>query len=256
MRFSDRAGITTPPSQIQVDFISDELRFSLWNLLDESVPHDHWRTILAKLVRDYWRGPVDEVPDSGDKCKQMIRLAIISPKEWYECYNVLEEIIKIERQDPLVVLKGSVFLKASFTDSLNRILARELAGFRFISGLFVPITSDEEVRSVLDALQPSETDEFSEARTHIRDALKKLGEKPTPDYRNSIKESISAVESVCKKITGEKSGGLEKALSKLSAAERVHPRLETAFKALYDYTSSEVHASGVLCFYALRHRED
>jgi hypothetical protein len=44
---------------------------------------------------------------------------------------------------------------------------------------------------------------------------------------------------VCKKITGEKSGGLRKALSKLSATEHIHPRLEAAFKALYDYTSDE-----------------
>lgn len=235
MRFSDRMGITTPPSQTQKDSISQELRYSLWNFLDAAIPYNYWHDILVQLVTNYWRGPADEVPEHNDRCRQFVRQAIVNPKTWYECYNVLEEIIRVAKRKPAMLLMGNRIS----VDALNLVLERELAPVRFIAGQFVPITSAEEVRSVSEAVQGAGTDEFAEARAHLIDALKKLGAKPTPDYRNSIKESISAVESVCKKITGEESGGLEKSLSKLSASTRMHPRLTAAFKALYDYTSDE-----------------
>jgi len=54
----------------------------------------------------------------------------------------------------------------------------------------------------------------------IDTALALLGKKPEPDYRNSIKESISAVEAVVKLLTGEKSGGIDKAIAVLEKSGR------------------------------------
>lgn len=46
---------------------------------------------------------------------------------------------------------------------------------------------------------------------HLQEALEKLSPSKS-DYRNSIKESISAVECLCREITGEST--LDKALKK------------------------------------------
>ena len=69
--------------------------------------------------------------------------------------------------------------------------------------------------------------------THIRLALEKLSDRSKPDYRNSIKESISAVEAACKLISGDDKATLTPALRKISG---LHPALIQAFEKLYGYT--------------------
>ena len=60
--------------------------------------------------------------------------------------------------------------------------------------------------------------------------------KPIGDYRNSIKESISAVEAYCREKTGESTLG--KALSSMESKGFVFPKmLKTAFVNLYTYTN-------------------
>ena len=66
-----------------------------------------------------------------------------------------------------------------------------------------------------------------------------MAKKPTPDFRNSIKESISAIESIAKQLTGETGGGLEKALSKLDSVVNFHGAFKAGILSLYGYTSDE-----------------
>ncbi len=75
-------------------------------------------------------------------------------------------------------------------------------------------------------------------------ALDHLADRESPDYRNSIKESISAVESLCKLIAGDKKATLSNALDTLEQRRGVdlHKALRNAFCALYGYTSD---ASGI-----------
>jgi len=61
-----------------------------------------------------------------------------------------------------------------------------------------------------------------------------LSDRNSPDYRNSIKESISAVESLVQKTLG-KDGTLGNLIKKLD----LHPALQSAFSSLYGYTSDE-----------------
>lgn len=73
-------------------------------------------------------------------------------------------------------------------------------------------------------------------------ALRLFAEKQNPDYENSIKESISAVESMCCIITGltGKKATLGNALKKLKEkGVYIHKALESAFLSLYGYTSDE-----------------
>ena len=74
---------------------------------------------------------------------------------------------------------------------------------------------------------------FTQAPTEIQ------VESMNDDLGNSLKESISAVESACKLLIGEKSGGLDKALAKLDAQISLHPALKKSLLSLYGYTSDE-----------------
>jgi hypothetical protein len=73
----------------------------------------------------------------------------------------------------------------------------------------------------------------------MKRALDLLADRKSPDYRNSIKESISAVEAICSLEAGSSSTTLGQALKELEKKKSVdmHPALKGAFDKLYGYTS-------------------
>lgn len=73
--------------------------------------------------------------------------------------------------------------------------------------------------------------------THLQSALSKLSDRTNPDYRNSIKESVSALESIAKVIANDSKDSLGGALDKIKGKLKIHPSLERGFKQIYGYTS-------------------
>jgi hypothetical protein len=65
-----------------------------------------------------------------------------------------------------------------------------------------------------------------------------LSARPNPDYRNSIKESISAIESIARLI-GKDVSGLDKPLAALKEKANLHPAMVDSFCKLYGYTSTD-----------------
>ena len=66
-----------------------------------------------------------------------------------------------------------------------------------------------------------------------------MSDRKSPDYRNSIKESISAVEAICRLITNHKKVTLGQCLKEMEGAKvMLHGALKKAFSNLYGYTSS------------------
>ena len=128
---------------------------------------------------------------------------------------------------------------------LDKIFEREFVGYRFINGIIAPISDEIEVKEIEDAF----TIQYNGARSHLEKALGFLSDREKPDYKNSIKESISAVESICKIIVGDNKATLGEALKKLEEkGVAIHPALKGAFIKLYGYTSDEGgirHAEGL-----------
>lgn len=73
----------------------------------------------------------------------------------------------------------------------------------------------------------------------VTTALNLLSDRKNPDYRNSVKESISAVESICKIIINNDSTTLGQALKEIEKRHKIPGSLKNAFSALYGYTSDE-----------------
>lgn len=117
----------------------------------------------------------------------------------------------------------------------NKVLERENSAYRFVSGCITPISSSEEVEEVESAIRNS--DRYAGVRTHIQTALGLLTDRENPDYRNSIKESISAVESLAKKLVGDEKDTLGNALKILEDKHNLHASMKSAFLKLYGYTS-------------------
>lgn len=233
-RFSDRIGLTHLPNEIQVDSMSTELRNSLWNLLlinlDE---YDYWYRTSKYLMINYYRENLLEFSGVKDHCIQWLYNKFFKAL-WYDVYNIIEFI-----QQNIEVTTERGILQYDFEKQLNLILERELAGYRSINFVIVSISNPQEVAEIKSAIQFSNTFGLSGVSQHISNALSLISKKPDADYRNSIKESISAVEGICKILTGEKSGGVDKALTKLTTKVQVHQALKNGFSNLYGYASDE-----------------
>lgn len=128
---------------------------------------------------------------------------------------------------------GSYIIQA-----VNLVLERELSGYRFVDGIFTDITDEQEVAMLEEALND---DEYPGVKAHLRRALELLSDRENPDYRNSIKESISAVESISKVIAKKPNASLSKALEEIDRRGKVkiHTALREGFMKLYSYTSNE-----------------
>jgi len=90
----------------------------------------------------------------------------------------------------------------------NDVLESEMSAYRFVGKYITQITSKEEISEIEEALRTP----LKPVRIHLEKSLELLSDRKSPDYRNSIKESISAVEAVCKIITGDKKATLGKCL--------------------------------------------
>ncbi|MCK1343786.1 MULTISPECIES: hypothetical protein [Bradyrhizobium] len=108
------------------------------------------------------------------------------------------------------------------------------AAYRIEDGVFWPTASTEEADALIQANAALSASQFGGAKTHLKNAASKLTEG---DYPASVRESISAAESVARVL--EPTGDLSKALSGLEQRIALHPALKKAFLSLYGYTSDE-----------------
>lgn len=121
----------------------------------------------------------------------------------------------------------------SFAEELNKEFERLKFGYRIISNHVAPITDPLEKEEIDKAINEV-TDNVKE---HLKDALKFLSDNKSPDYRNSVKESLSAVEAFCYKYT--KKVTLTDSLKILDKKGVIHKNLKDAFDSLYYYSSSK-----------------
>ncbi len=119
----------------------------------------------------------------------------------------------------------------------NDLFEQECIGYRFISKRIVPITDNSEVKEIEQACHTP----FEGARTQLQKALGFLSDRESPDYKNSIKESISAVESVCETIVGSDNGAtLGKAVKHLEEhGLKIHSSLREGISKLYGYACDQ-----------------
>lgn len=237
MKFSQRIGKQPVCTVLQTEGMDDALRNSLWNVLDLFIwqrqgflrPSYGGAGRFGKiddfskvLWFQFFKKPIDTRPTSPNELLAVIRKFFFGC-EWYEVYDFLEFVLQLEKTEQL-------------TAAINNILERELAGYRYVSEAFVPVTDAQEIESIEHAL---DSGPFVGVAAHLRSALDHLGRKQDPDYRNSIKESISAVESMAKELTGNPKASLGDALSILETKGELHPALKKSLSVLYGYTSDE-----------------
>ncbi|WP_423148463.1 AbiJ-NTD4 domain-containing protein [Rubrolithibacter danxiaensis] len=234
MRFSERIGKKAIKSVIQIESIDQQLEIRLWNVIlnnffsqfskstYNSTTSEHYE-VCKFIWIEYFNKRTDHFAGSKDFLENLMYW-YFNNSEWFEKYDFIEFLSYL----------GSSY-NLDFDKECNSALKRELSGYRILDHIIVPITEQEELDSIEEAITNS--DRYKSVSTHLSCSLEFLSDRDSPDYRNSIKESISAVESLCKIVTGDDKATLGKALAVIEKKYNIHGSLKTAFNAIYGYAS-------------------
>lgn len=231
--FSERYGYIKPSDVIIRERITPEIQNAICSSFDRLYRKIGWDIYLL-LERYLWTYFLNkrEADYADENTYHVVATRLISSDEdWYRKLDMVEFVVKY-----IFTHKSGVpfHYACDFVSDLNSEFARLNFAYRIIDKEIVEITSDEEMVAIEDALSNG----TPTVRRHLNEALRLMSQRPTPDSRNSIKESISAVEAFCREKTGESTLG--KALSKLEDKGLKIPKmLKEAFDKLYAYTNQK-----------------
>lgn len=238
MKFSERFGFAAPKTVLQKNSIDNELKNMLWESVNNYVFNSPYlEENISRLWVDFFKNPSDTIETNTDMLGRhvsfsptisKIRRWFFSDAKFFQIYDIIEFCC-----DSCSIYEGNY----KFVDTCNKYLEQEKSAYRIIDGIVSSIIDDHEIEEIENAT--SQKDRYSGARNHIRTALQLYSNKREPDYRNSIKEAISAVESVACILTGDKAATLGTALKAVQKKSEIHPAMIEAFGKLYGYTSDE-----------------
>lgn len=252
--FSDRNGINPENVEIQLKDLDTRTRVKLQNLISTfySTVYDHDSYYEMEKAQKFFRYLFEnvylQVIDARKSYNEDYVIKIINDtilKDKYDSVLTLTEAIIQYWDAYLKKNKGSVYYDnyrekytgLSIYEEVNSFFEREYVGYRFVNERIVPISDNYEISAINDALNT----EYESVYEHISKANKLLSDRKNPDYENSIKESISAVEAICEIITRAEDGDatLGKMLKKMEDnGVVIHGALKDAFNKLYGYTSN------------------
>lgn len=237
---------------MQIKYVDDDLRIAIWNIFYKHYNHNlstdneigfSRYELFDQIWCDFLIQTADTMPRDENVFLSKLKDSYFKTTsgnvsfglvpgnyvwEWNKVYDFLEFLSEFDKNQSR---------QKKFQDGCNEIFEKEYCGYRFINNLIVPITSDEEIVEIETAIQQS----TKEIQIHLNQALIHLSDRQVPDYRNSIKESISAVEAQCKIVVDDSTTTLGRALEKISKGNQIviHPSLKEAFQKLYSWTNDD-----------------
>lgn len=238
--FSERYGYTKPSEVIIREEITREIQNSICSCYDRlieflSIEYSWYSGVYVGLEKNLWVYFLNNREgdfSQGAGCRDVaISFLEDSSKPWYQKLDLIEYTIKYlvttdkEFNDPRPI-------SSFFIQQLNAEFERLNFAYRVVGEEITEITSQNEIGAIEEAMKNASHN----IRMHLNRALELYSQRPNADYRNSIKESISAVEAFCREKTGESTLG--KALNQLEKKGMVIPKsLKSAFDNLYTYTN-------------------
>lgn len=203
--------------------VFQEFKLNIWVLPGEI---SHQQTLAQAIWTDVMNEDLAKFDLMFDRGYKDISNWITSDATpWYKKLDLVEFI-----SEKLSFLNKSI--SEQFVEEINEQFERLKFGYRLISGTVVDIVSEDEIKSVQTAIDNS----MEQVAGHLKKALALHSKRPKPDYANSIKESISAVEAYLRTATGKNTFGdaLKEWQRKYS---NIHPLLYTSIDKLYAYTN-------------------
>jgi AbiJ N-terminal domain 4 len=233
MKFSERIGARQPPKS-GLEEATPNLRTALWNrVYEELLPYGSaYAKVCQRNVKRIWEHlnlRADDAPIGVVSAHNNVG-QIWQRVDWPEFFDLLELVAHL-----LTDAHPSGNRVVWFT-RLNAVLEEQGCAYRFIAEQLAPVTNPVEVAEVAAAAECA----IPSAAAHIREALRLLPPNANASPRNSIKESISAVEAALKSLTANPSATLTDGLTAFEGKfGALHPALRQGLIKLYGYTSDE-----------------
>jgi len=216
----------------QIRQMNNQLRNALWNVIYDSFFHkstyysswsgSEYRRLFEKVYDELFKLKIDDYEMNKQDVYELVRKRFFK-FSWNQVYDFIELIAKNQQYD-------------KFKNNCNEVMEREYSGYRFVDNEIIQITNKEEMKEIETAINNSP----DVVTTHLRKALTLMSDKKKPDYGNSIKESISAIESLVKKKLNNKKLTLNQALDTLDKKGlNMPPSLKNGLSGLYGYASAE-----------------
>jgi len=239
-RFSQKYGFAKVRDKFQVKSMDDALKNRLWNIIKlffidvfegyvdggyfdvEEFRDNDEKIFISKLYDQFFKTSEEPLTYTKNEIKKDLK-SKYSQLKWYEIYDFIEYAAEIYHDKEY---------SNQFRQEVNKVLEVEMSGYRFVDNYIAPIIDEVEIKEVEEALESA----YSPARKHLSNALELLSDRENPDYQNSIKESITAVESVAKIISGRETD-LAQCLKHIDLG--LNKAFKTSMTQLYSWTNKE-----------------
>jgi len=233
--------------------MTEELRTRLWNiyydivtsylrsckqegndLIEEYAPS--WKeglfyeSFIRPLIGDYFGIPLHKLGGKSETFINTILSEIFFNSQWFQVYDLLELLAG-------TLKNNNLHLFEEFQKQINNALKEKFAPYRMLDGKITPLKDELEVESVISALEKTR-DKFHSVYEHLSKALSLFSDRKSPDYSNTIKESISAVDSLLKIVCNNKKT-LAQNIKKVCEKLNLHPAFCQAIEKLYGWSSDD-----------------
>lgn len=236
--FSDRTGLEPLGSTIQINDFNEGTRCYLQNQLLHFIDEHINRNGRYFDEEDFMLMIADKAfnleSDSRKRYSREKIFNIISAVFVNGQYYEILDLIEFFSNKIAFEINFEKFGEEDYCNYFNECFEREFVGYRFVDGIIIQSVNDEANKSIEDA---SNT-EYDVVNKHIVKAVSYLsGENKDP--KNSIKESVSAVEYLCNALAGTQSFKLSKAIDVLDKKKKLHPCMKMMIEKLYGFASDE-----------------
>lgn len=232
--FSQRNGYVPFIQQLDLETIPQEFKEKVKALLDIIIEKSKYYfdlidpkyiNVAINLYINFYKGNYRNFSTEKQFVNNFI-FDFIDKSSFFELFDFLEQIIidfkNIIKDDAVELCLKSLFKKYRLA-------------YTVYNGKIVPVANEAEGKTYIGALNMTEKTGANGAHSHLIKAGEQMNHQK---WAESIRESISAVESVCRQIAGE-NASLGAALSKIDKQYHLHSAFKKALSELYGYTSDE-----------------
>lgn len=232
MKFSERIGMSQKAQIIQTNSMDDALKNRLFNTVKEildgyfTVTHGFVNIDPVFLAR-YCDSFGEKITDHNKLFKFFIQhldyKIYLNDDVWF-FYDFIEWLLDQQFHDYQL-----------FAKKFNRILKEERSAYVLdVDNKLIKITDEIELEVINEA---TEITKYMEGVSeHLAKAKESFSNRENPNYKNCVRESIFAIESLSKIIVGDKDATLEKALKKIP---HINENLRSSLIKLYHFRGDE-----------------
>jgi hypothetical protein len=216
--------------------LSKHTRSVLWGLIHSAISDEFseytnqlqppWRRVLEFYWVDRLHHPVDEFSPYRSSVVALLKQTIMEDS-YEKTLGFLQFILRLNQ---------------GFSDlgkAISAVMDRTVSGYALLlhpTPTFVPRSSEQEIETIRKAFKNTSESQLLGAQSHLQQAVDLLSQG---EWAGSIRESIHAVESVAKVLSGKESADLSAALKVIDQKSPLHGALREALIKLYGYTSDE-----------------